>query len=531
MSSALRERRRKRSLSPDSDTPKKSSSNRRSSYFFPRDSDEDSKPKTPEGGERAEADEKPELPDQKEREAYEEMRKKNIEEKNQMLKLFGFSPLPAFEPGTVKKKPPRVVKRSVKAKPVPALRLTLRSRTSTGKAEVKKEVEDEKEGEESEEELDEEIGDMKMVPINNEEDDKINHEEFINNLLPHLKKTKNPSGQVVDLDSYKKIVKQLQLRESTVQKVGVKRTHSMAIHPSESKVLIVTGDAIGTIGIWDVQSTADPQVYHPHKAPVFCTSFCPTYSTRLYTTCIDGTVRRCDLDKLMFERVYVSKGRIAKNYHTPWHCQRSSTELLVAHGNGSVGFIDMRSGEDSVQFYNCHERSVRTVHVHPVEDQFFVTASGIGEVCIWDSRFINKKSPKPVCSMPHSKGLKSAFFSPGGSLLLTTCNDDRLRIFNTENVQAGRSQVVTTVIHDNQTGRWLTPFKAMWHPRRDDVFVIGAMDPNRAIDVYGVHGLLLRKIRDPLLTTILSVVQFHPSLDIIAGANSSGRVHVFMPPE
>lgn len=42
---------------------------------------------------------------------------------------------------------------------------------------------------------------------------------------------------------------------------------------------------------------------------------------------------------------------------------------------------------------------------------------------------------------------------------------------------------ITTISHNNFTGRWLTPFKAVWHPQRDDVFIVGSMEqrPRRVI--------------------------------------------------
>nr|CAD7207054.1 unnamed protein product [Timema douglasi] len=52
------------------------------------------------------------------------------------------------------------------------------------------------------------------------------------------------------------------------------------------------------------------------------------------------------------------------------------------------------------------------------------------EARVWDLRTATKPSPKPVCHLAHPKGLTSAFYSPRGSYLLTTCNDDRLRVYD-----------------------------------------------------------------------------------------------------
>lgn len=47
-------------------------------------------------------------------------------------------------------------------------------------------------------------------------------------------------------------------------------------------------------------------------------------------------------------------------------------------GTGKVVVVDCRKPLQSVGWFECHERSVRTVHKHPLEHKYFVTASGIG---------------------------------------------------------------------------------------------------------------------------------------------------------
>lgn len=44
---------------------------------------------------------------------------------------------------------------------------------------------------------------------------------------------------------------------------------------------------------------------------------------------------------------------------------------------------------------------------------------------------MDQTKPEPVWDLVHPKGLTSAFFSCKGNLLLTTCNDDRLRVYHT----------------------------------------------------------------------------------------------------
>jgi hypothetical protein len=40
---------------------------------------------------------------------------------------------------------------------------------------------------------------------------------------------------------------------------------------------------------------------------------------------------------------------------------------------------------------------------------------------------------------------------------------------------------VASIKHNTHTGQWLTTFKAVWHPQRDGVFVVGSMEQPRGV--------------------------------------------------
>lgn len=58
------------------------------------------------------------------------------------------------------------------------------------------------------------------------------------------------------------------------------------------------------------------------------------------------------------------------------------------------------------------------------------------EVSLWDVRYMTIESIKPVLQFEHPKALTSAFFSASGTKMVTTCNDDAIRIFNTSKLNA-----------------------------------------------------------------------------------------------
>ena len=40
--------------------------------------------------------------------------------------------------------------------------------------------------------------------------------------------------------------------------------------------------------------------------------------------------------------------------------------------------------------------------------------------------------------------------------------------------------------HNNKTGRWLTPFRSVWHPAREDVFFVGSMKSPRRVSSFSL---------------------------------------------
>ncbi|CAN0326224.1 unnamed protein product, partial [Hapterophycus canaliculatus] len=98
-------------------------------------------------------------------------------------------------------------------------------------------------------------------------------------------------------------------------------------------------------------------------------------------------------------------------------------------------------------------------------------------------------------------------------------------------IQVSASQALP---HNNHTGRWLTKFQASWDPKSKSLFAIGSMQKNP-------HGVSFNTIvgggaakpsavgvtGGEIMTSIPSVVDFHPSRDIVAGVNGSGRAYIF----
>lgn len=112
-----------------------------------------------------------------------------------------------------------------------------------------------------------------------------------------------------DLIKFRRELSKLTLSAERIARVVPYRIYSMAVHPTENKLLLAVGDKWGNLGLWDVLSHSGPesvQLFEPHVGPVNCTSFCTYDATKIYTTSHDGTVRCGDLNKLVFDQEWTN---------------------------------------------------------------------------------------------------------------------------------------------------------------------------------------------------------------------------------
>nr|XP_054757694.1 WD repeat-containing protein 76-like [Lytechinus pictus] len=340
-----------------------------------------------------------------------------------------------------------------------------------------------------------------------------------------------------DIDKFATQLQKMKTKPQYVAKVVPERIFSVVVHPSVDKTIVAAGDKWGKIGLWDVNSSKGDDgvfLFAPHSRPVNCLRFAPNDPNKLYSVSYDGTVRRGDFANAVFDQVYVADDD--EVMWTSYFDFLSETSLLVTSNDrtGNVAVVDTRTSNKSGEtVYKAHPRYIKTLSVHPTMPHYFVTCSSDCTAQLWDLRSMKESgSSKSVAVMPHSKSVNSAFFSPiNGSKILTTSHDDKISIFNTESAKTGQLKGVQRTLwmsHNNFTGRWLTVFRASWHPRREDAFVVGSMSRPRRIEVFSSKGKPVHFFYDDHLASVCSINAFHPTRDLLAGGNSSGKLHVFM---
>ncbi|XP_043933652.1 WD repeat-containing protein 76-like [Protopterus annectens] len=374
-------------------------------------------------------------------------------------------------------------------------------------------------------------GPLQMVPVNEEQDDAfLNFLEGWENIFSKVKMSTDRK-QANSLDRYKASLNCMTIKEGYVTKVVNGRIHSIAIHPSETPILVAAGDGQGTVGIWNLSKKNDPRnenfVLEPHAHRVSCLHFSPSNPSQLLSVSYDGTLRCGDFSKAVFDEIYRMEDFSLTSFD---FLGRDGSTLIVSQFDGGFAVVDRRTPGTSHEMSGTVEMGeLKNVHVHPEDAHYFVGCGG-SSVNIYDARQIkNKELLNPVARLNgHSRIVSSAYFSPmNGKRVLTTCVDDNLRVYDTSCILPDIG-LLASISHNN-VGEGLTCFKAIWDPKRKDCFVVGSIAHPRQIEVFHETGSLVHSFTNVnYLTSMCFCNTMHPTRNMLAAGSHRGFVYVFM---
>ncbi|XP_050409768.1 WD repeat-containing protein 76 [Patella vulgata] len=365
-----------------------------------------------------------------------------------------------------------------------------------------------------------------MVKTLLDPEDKDYHTKMTCTMKSTIKCTKSELSS--SLQSYLQEISKIFLDVKGIAKVVPTRIFSLAFHPITEKILVAAGGKWGGVGLWDVQSQENQDgvvAYKPHVSPVNWVSFHKDYPAYIYSSSYDGSFRYGDFETSKFYEIYAvpdDEKILLRNVDFI-----TADTMLVSQTDGCVALVDKRTSRTKAEsIYPVSDKALRTVSMHP-NGNYFCTGSLDAAVKLWDLRRIKEKSNKCVSEVRHSRVVNSAYFSPvTGRHILSLSDDNTINIYD-----VNKNQEMTLrkgISHNNHTGRWLTKFRAVWHPSREDVFVVGSMVRPRRIEMFSNEGTLIKTFQnEDLLGSVCSINTIHPVYNILAGANSSGRVHVF----
>ena len=360
-------------------------------------------------------------------------------------------------------------------------------------------------------------------------------------LLSNVGKGSNQKSRISFESSVEGSLKKLSITDDLVAKVVPDRIFSVKLHPGEDKLLCAVGGKEGHVGLWDIM-TRDKRyndgvhVFQPHSRPINTLSWDWSDTSKLVTTSYDGTSRVLDCEQHTWQMLYGDKEYLEYGGWTSCHAQQSENTFLISQGNtGTVVLVDRRVGWSSpAAQLKCFDRlNPKSLSVHPVQSNLFLTGTNKAGCFIFDIRTATEKSLiKPVSELlGHTRSLSSCVFSRvTGDQVATLASDDKLRLYNTSTMKTTITPQCS-VKHNNQTGRWLTPLRLAWHPTKEGMLVSGSMMRPRQMEVWSTDGGDLRmsgQLVGDQLGSVTSIVDIHPSRDVVCGGNSSGRCHVFM---
>jgi WD40 repeat protein len=390
-------------------------------------------------------------------------------------------------------------------------------------------------------------------------------------------------------ESYVAMLDDLTISNEEVMKLTENRITSVFIHPTTHKTLVFAGDKRGFLGVWDVEKTnpeeSAPELngvykYCPHSATICRIHASPFAPTTVYSTSYDGSVRCFDVAKEQFVRAFQAPEDEYRFYFTDACWMNSAPScMLVSTSKGNVSMVDVRMSDSTYSWRGDCERGdkLNSVDQHPTMPNLIVTSEK-NAICIYDIRkscasgssgssssssSTSNTKLKPVHTLEgHTHSINAAYISPDGEYLVSVGHDDTVRTWhNFTNPSVAFDCIVTR--HDNNTGRWLSTFRPTFDPKQPHTFILGSMLQPRRIELFSVKPAhpsssasptatkqkgavagasrsgtgtsssfevdLISNLSHESLNSVCSRNAFHPTLNIIGGGNSSGRVHIFRP--
>lgn len=327
--------------------------------------------------------------------------------------------------------------------------------------------------------------------------------------------------------------------------------------------LIVSGDKRGQVAFWDYVRVFDKTVLdhgNVHMWLVTGTKFMPQNldADHVYTSAVDGLLCRTNVETQQTMQIGNLNPGITWTEDMEedgrWRsisaidAMPSRNALLCGDDIGQLHIMDTRSGLQAT-WLGCKTRTkVCSVAVNPANNNLIACAGNDHCARLWDVRRMteavtvtgapgNKALNLALATMQHPRVVSHVAFSPlSGHKLVTTCTDNRLRVW--DRVTDCNSPPAREIVHSHDFSRYLTSFKGVFDPKdpTERTLVIGryisedfsgmALHP---IDVFDVStGRLRAELVDANVATISPVGVPHPSADVIA-AGTSRNLFVWEP--
>lgn len=362
-------------------------------------------------------------------------------------------------------------------------------------------------------------------------DDKLHLEECSDFLSSITSKTDPSVAAATDNNSYFETVCGFAAQSDDCwTRLVPKRVTSMAWSPSRHTRFLAAGDKTGTLGLWNIDGGVEAtHVLQPHQQGIVHLSFsAESGDGSCFTTSYDGITRRLDVATSSFEQVFALADHELPRY-TTGHALIGGSSLLVGCSDGRVFRVDRREPPPTTpDTLSLGLSGIRTLSLHPSRQHTLLLVEKPRTLSLWDLRYVKRGTSSALLRLEMPQSCHGAYLDNcDGNRVVAACMDDTVRMYSGVNAATPSLSSILTVQHNNHTGRWLTPLRPVWLPGSQCHFIIGSMNARRRIEVMNDSGRMCHLIMGDALQSVLSTVACHPTLPLVAGANSSGRVYAF----
>ena len=296
---------------------------------------------------------------------------------------------------------------------------------------------------------------------------------------------------------------------AAAHRLHARRVSVLAWHPDPAMAgLLASGDKSGELGVWRVLGDgggggmARRSVYAGHAYLINALEWAAgngaVSSLRAFTASSDGTLRLQHVERQASDDLATANAGWAGGPETAWRMFYSLARgrsgggeddplLWAGDDAGRLWCVDVRAG-GAVARVQAHraKSKILSLSVHPTDPHTLASAGGDWSVKLWDLRALRPApgaarlgdaapapAAQPLVTLPHGRAVSAAAFSPQtGSRLLTTCGDNRLRIWDDTGallaaatdpaIDARRLEPDITIVHSHDFARYLAPARAVW---------------------------------------------------------------------
>lgn len=343
---------------------------------------------------------------------------------------------------------------------------------------------------------------------------------------------KEMKGNDKTADSLRDEFDKLKIDERDI-KVTSERITAICFHPAVDKKLVLAGDKIGELGLWDSEKPDDEGVLtlKTHSRGISTTVVDPDNAERLYTASYDGSIRRFDLNEMKSTEAFIFQSDPRDPVGVSDMALIDPNTLYYSTLDGRFGRHDLRESPSSGEVWELHDKKIGGFAYNPMSPFQVATGSLDRTLKVWDLRY---DAAHLYGEYSSRLSISAASWNTAGKIV---CNgyDNTINLFNLDSSNWNKDNTNNLSLepdirlgHNCQTGRWVSILKARWQERPMDgvqKFVIANM--KRYIDIYTERGQQIAHLDGDIVTAVPAVTQFHRTHNWVVGGTASGKLYLW----